>query len=143
MQDEKFQAFLAERGHKITAARKEVFTTLQAAGTPLTNAEIITLLNGVVDKTSVYRVLELFEAIGVTHRLWNGFKSKSELTDAFSPHHHHFTCRRCGKIESFKDEAIEAALQRLEQMRGIDITSHLIELTGYCEHCARQPASST
>ena len=141
MHDDKFHKYLADRGHKLTTARQEVFSVLQSTEAPLTNAEIIQQLNGVVDKTSVYRVLELYEAIGVTHRLWNGFKSKSELTDTFSPHHHHFTCQRCGQVTSFKDEAIEAALKRIEQSRGIDIISHLIELNGYCELCRRQPAA--
>jgi Fur family transcriptional regulator, ferric uptake regulator len=140
MDETKLRSYLAAKGYKLSQARGEVFAVLQQSPIPLSNAEIIHKLRGVIDKTSVYRVLSLFESIGVTHRLWNGFKSKSELTDAFSVHHHHFTCRRCGTISGFESKTIEDSLKRLAQSRGITITAHQLELSGYCKDCSKQAA---
>jgi Fur family ferric uptake transcriptional regulator len=131
---DKLQSALAERGYKITSARKQVYAALAHAAQPLSNAEVIGSVKD-TDKVSVYRTLELYESLGITHRIWNGFKSKVELSDPFSPHHHHFTCTSCGKVISFKDKEIERVLTNLEQTMKISVHYHLIELGGECDGC--------
>ena len=81
------------------------------------------------------RTLHLFESIGVTHRVWNGFKSAVELSEAFSPHHHHFTCVACARVTSLGSERIEQALAETASGLGVSITSHVIELNGVCRDC--------
>ncbi len=131
---DKLYSALAEHGYKATAARKQVYSILASAGQPLSNSEIIDKTSD-IDKVSVYRTLELYESIGVVHRIWNGFKSKVELSDPFSPHHHHFTCASCGKVISFKSKGIEYAMEDLARTMGVTIDYHLVEITGRCNEC--------
>lgn len=130
----KLQAVLAEHGYKVTTARKQVYSALANATQPLCNSEIINNVSG-IDKVSVYRTLELYESIGISHRVWNGFKSKVELSDSFSPHHHHFTCDTCGKVISFRNKDIEKLLHSAEATLNVSIRHHVVELSGVCKDC--------
>ncbi len=131
---DKLHLVLAKHGYKITSARKQVYAVLSSATQPLSNGEVISSVKN-IDKVSVYRTLELYESMGIAHRTWNGFKSKVELSDPFSPHHHHFTCASCGTVISFKNKEIEHALKNLEQTMKISVHYHLVELGGQCDNC--------
>ena len=125
---------------KLTDGRWRVYETLAAANQPLSNTQIIARLAD-RDRVSIYRTLHLFESIGVTHRVWNGFKSAVELSEAFSPHHHHFTCVACARVTSLGSERIEQALAETASGLGVSITSHVIELNGVCRDCQRGHSS--
>ena len=127
---------LRTNGHKVTDVRESVYRALVDNKRPLSNAELTLLLTD-VDKVSVYRTLALFESIGVIDRIWTGFKSKVELGELFSPHHHHFTCSTCGDITSFKSEQLEKELIALEARLGVTVKQHHIELSGACGRCSK------
>lgn len=131
---EKIQHLLSKHGYKVTTVRKKVYLTLANTPHPMSNSELIAEIQD-IDKVSVYRTLTLYETIGVIHRIWNGFKSKVELSEEFSPHHHHFTCRRCNKVISFKSNDIEKALDTLQASIDVSIEHHLLELSGTCKDC--------
>ena len=133
---QRFTDALARTRRKVTRGRLQVYRVLAAADRPLSNVQLIERLPE-IDRVSVYRTLELFESIGITHRVWNGFKSAVELSGAFSPHHHHFTCTRCGQVSSIKSDAIERAIAYTAAQLDATITSHVIELQGLCRRCAR------
>jgi Fur family ferric uptake transcriptional regulator len=133
---EKLRATLSRHGYKVTSVRQRVYEELAKASQPLSNAQLIRSLHD-LDKVSIYRTIALFELIGIVHRIWNGFKSSIELSDAFSPHHHHFTCTNCGKVVSFKSEEIEKALHALETDLHVTISQHLVELNGICDDCQK------
>jgi len=133
---EKLRATLSQHGYKVTSVRQRVYEELAKADQPLSNVQLIRSLHD-LDKVSIYRTIALFELIGIVHRIWNGFKSSIELSDAFSPHHHHFTCTNCGKVVSFKSEEIEKALHALETDLHVTISQHLVELNGICDDCQK------
>ena len=129
-----FRNLLRSSGHKVTPVRETVYRALATIEAPVSNAELIRQLAD-VDTVSVYRTLALFEAIGIINRIWTGFKSKVELGELFSPHHHHFTCNTCGGVLSFKSNEIERELTALELKLGVTIQQHQIELSGLCANC--------
>lgn len=131
---EKLRATLSQQGHKVTVVRERVYTALAEAPRPLSNSQLIHSLDD-LDKVSIYRTIALFESVGIVHRIWNGFKSSIELSDAFSPHHHHFTCTTCGTVMSFKSEEIEKSLHALEATLHVAIDQHIVELSGTCDNC--------
>jgi Fe2+ or Zn2+ uptake regulation protein len=130
----KLKAILQSNHASITKPRIRVFEILAGSESPLTTRQIHTLAKD-LDKVSVYRTIELFETIGVTRRVWNGFKSSIELSDEFSAHHHHFTCSICGTIETIKSEPIEALILELEEKYGFSLNNHTVELSGTCKNC--------
>jgi len=130
---DRFKKLLGEHGYSLTKPRQTVFSALLNADEPISITELAKQLP--IDKVSVYRTIELFEKIGIAVRVWSGFKSQIELSEAFSPHHHHFTCVRCGKTDSIKSDEIERHLEELEARNGFRLTQHSIELHGYCKLC--------
>ena len=88
-----------------------------------------------VNKTTVYRNLDLFQALGVIREMrCEDGRSQYEL--ALHGRHGHLICRRCGKLFDL-DPALAVNLQReLAQCSGfaVDLAGHA--LYGVCEHCA-------
>jgi Fe2+ or Zn2+ uptake regulation protein len=51
-------------------------------------------------------------------------------------HHHHLTCRSCGRTERI-DVCVDADLAQLAEERGFVEVSHVLEVFGVCSGCAR------
>lgn len=135
--NEKFVNLLRKQNYSVTKPRVETFKVLLHAQEALTVTQIIEKLPG-VDMVSVYRNLLLFEKAGIVHRVWNGLKSKIELSENFSPHHHHFTCSQCGSSVAIKSDDLERSLDALENIYSFSLLQHSVELVGYCKECLAQ-----
>lgn len=131
---DKLHAQLKNQGYSVTTPRTVVFDTLAQAHEAVTIAQVIAATPA-IDKVSVYRTLQLFEKTGIVHRVWNGFKSKFELSEDFSPHHHHFTCLHCNTAVTIKNEGLESSLRALEKVYGFELLHHSVELSGRCKKC--------
>jgi Fur family zinc uptake transcriptional regulator len=130
----KLKSLLRNKGYSVTKPRLVVFKVLIEASTALSVSQIINKSSG-IDMVSVYRTLDLFEKIGVTHRVWTGFKSKIELSETFSDHHHHFTCLNCNKTISIESNSLENLFDNFERQYDFSITQHSVELSGQCSAC--------
>jgi len=85
---------------------------------------------------TVYRVLTQFEAAGlVTRHHFEGGNSVFEL--AKGDHHDHILCMKCGKVDEFSDEVIEARQKEIAQKLGYELTDHSLYLYGYCAACKK------
>jgi Fur family transcriptional regulator, ferric uptake regulator len=125
---------LKKAGYSATTARKAVFAVLENAE-PLTMHELVALLPN-IDRSSVYRTVELYERLGIVHRLHIGWKYKIELTNQYQPHHHHITCLRCGKSQPFLENvSLENNLHAIAAEHNFKLENHLIELQGICNSC--------
>ena len=133
-QIERCKKVLSEHGHSITQPRLDVFRALLSADEPIAITELSARLHD-SDKLRVYRTGELFAKIGIVQRVWAGFKSKVELSETFSPHHHHFTCMHCSKTISILSDELEEILEKLEHKNNFKLIHHSIELNGYCAEC--------
>ncbi len=131
-----FELRLKEAGYSLTVPRRYVFEMLQTAS-PLTMQELYSRLSGKVDRTSVYRIVTLFEKLGISQRIAQGWKYKVELTDAFIPHHHHFTCNSCGRVISFDEpEGLHTMLNEVGAQSGFTPETHTLEIQGLCSNCS-------
>lgn len=138
--DETFRKALQVHRLSATKPRKAVFTALKHHKS-LTMSELVRAC-GSVDRASVYRVVAVFEKIGVVVRIPNGWKYLLELGEAFNEHHHHATCTICGgSIALPEDEVLESRLQAMAARRAFTVTSHQIELSGICEACSQTEES--
>ena len=133
-QIERCKRLLAQHGYSTTQPRVAVFEALAAAADPISITELASQLTD-VDRVSVYRTVDIFEKVGIAQRVWSGFKSRVELSEAFSPHHHHFTCSKCGATIGLHSERLEQELAGLEKEHGFELTGHSIELSGFCINC--------
>lgn len=133
-QTERVKRLLKANGYSVTKPRLAVFNTLLSIHGPISVPSLCAQMK-TADKVSIYRTIDLFEKIGILQRVWLGFKAKIELSDLFSPHHHHFVCLKCENATIIDDEDIEKNLHRLESEADFKLIHHSIELSGYCREC--------
>ena len=130
-----FENILKDNGYNITKARKTVFKLLLHPE-PQSISQLLKKANGEVNRVSVYRSIELFERLGIVHRLQVGWKYKLELSDQFVGHHHHLTCLGCGKIIDIEDEKhIEDFIHEVADQFEFKLRRHQFEIDGYCKDC--------
>ncbi|KJV06311.1 ferric iron uptake transcriptional regulator [Methylocucumis oryzae] len=85
---------------------------------------------------TVYRVLTQFEAAGlVTRHHFEGGNSVFELSTG--DHHDHILCVKCGKVDEFTDEVIEARQKEIAINLGYELTDHGLYLYGLCPKCKK------
>ena len=131
------EARLKAGGQSITVTRRVVFDALQNAE-PLSMRELA-LRCANIDRSSVYRTVQLFEKLGIVQRLQIGWKYKLELSGEFIHHHHHLSCTRCGTIIPLaEDAAIERQLEQLAAQHGFTASDHQLEIRGLCAACSRK-----
>lgn len=132
---DQLQTVLSAGGFSLTLPRATIFRVLQTSG-PVTMAELIRLCATNLERSSVYRTIELYERLGIVQRLQVGWKYRLELSDQFLPHHHHMFCVRCGMtVELLEDAAMERRLHQLAKQYDFVAQEHQIEIKGLCSGC--------
>lgn len=119
-----------------TKTRRIVFQALlESIHLPLTMNELVLVVGNKMDRATVYRTIELFEALNIANKTYIGWKYRIELTDAFHEHHHHMTCTACGRIISLRDLELEQKIATLGEKHNFLILEHQLELRGLCDSC--------
>jgi len=135
MQLDTLKAVLKQKGYSLTTPRKIVFD-LMLSKEPQTIGEIINRSEGKVDRATVYRTTELFEKLGIAHRLNIGWKYKLELSDVFVGHHHHLHCSNCGRTYDLPHNTmLETMIDSAAVKEGFSPRGHQLEIYGLCKAC--------
>ena len=130
-----FKTIISQNGYRMTAARRATFLLLLHSE-PQSMRELIAKAAGTIDRVSVYRSIELFEQLGIAHRIYVGWKYKLELSDEFIAHHHHLSCLRCGLIIDIHDDAhIDEFIKDVAAKVGFTPRRHMFEVDGMCKDC--------
>ena len=86
--------------------------------------------------TTVYRTMKLLCEAGLaSERHFDDGVTRYEI---HHEHHDHLVCIRCGKIEEFECQMIEAAQDRIAEHHGFRLLRHRHELYGHCSKCQRR-----
>ena len=132
---------LKNAGLKVTIPRLKILQILekQVNERHLTAEMVYKILiseNEEIGLATVYRVLTQFEAAGiVTRHHFEGGNSIFELDTG--DHHDHILCMKCGKVDEFTDELIEARQQEVASNLGYDLVDHGLYLYGFCPKCRK------
>lgn len=126
---------LTRTGHRTTQARHAVFVALTDADRPISIAKL-TIACPNINRSSIYRTLELFEHIGIITLINIGWKKRYELAEPFRPHHHHIICTECGKTIAIHPPELERLIETVSKQHAFTITTHHFELTGICKDCS-------
>lgn len=139
MKEEKtLRKVLEENNSKLTKPRLAIFYLLLKQP-PQSLTELITKSNGEVNRVSVYRIIDLFEKLGIVRRVTVGWKYKVELSEIFLDHHHHISCLSCHRVVAIKsDESTEQSINNLASKTSFIATTHQLEFQGYCPKCQKQ-----
>lgn len=132
--DNELERIFASNQLRLTGPRREVFTILKANDDPMAASDIATRCKE-ADRTSVYRTLELFTELGITHIVPFGWKQRYELASPFKSHHHHLSCIQCGKLIDIHSPQLERAMAKVASDNGFSETEHTFEIRGRCSNC--------
>ncbi len=132
---------LKKLGLKVTLPRLKVLAILERNQREHLSAEDIykALLESGEDVglATVYRVLTQFEQADILnrHHFAEGH-SVFELNQG--EHHDHILCVKCGEVDEFTDEVIEARQDAIAKEMGFEITHHSLYLYGICSACQKK-----
>lgn len=136
MHYETLKAILKQNGASLTKPRRIVFDLLLNQE-PQSMQVIVKRAEHKADRATVYRVIELFERLGIVHRLNIGWKYKIELSDIFAEHHHHFYCTNCGQAYPLPaNSMLETMINSVAAKGGFNPRGHQLEIYGLCPNCA-------
>jgi Fur family ferric uptake transcriptional regulator len=130
---------LAEAGYRRGGARRAILELLDEQSCALSAVEIqeaLALRNRDVSRSSVYRIMEELEEIGLLQRVEIGQGMvRYEPVRRGHGHHHHLVCDHCGRLQPFTDDALERAIRRLSDRVPLRVSEHEIVIHGACETC--------
>jgi Fur family ferric uptake transcriptional regulator len=132
--NKKIATLLSENGFSVTRQRLLVFGLLENQE-PIAMHELYKLTKNDLDRASLYRIINVFEKLGIVSRISIGWKYKIELSDMFADHHHHLSCINCHKVVSINENELEGFINRLALSHDFMPTEHQIEVQGYCTDC--------
>ncbi len=127
---------LKEKGLKLTPQRRLIIDIIHDAEAHLTAEGIITHVQRKmpgVNKSTIYRTLELLEQTGCVF--------KSESGDHFiyhhaeEGHHHHLVCRKCGKTVDCDEPLFFPIEKSLAEKYGFRVSFKHVLISGLCEAC--------
>jgi len=132
---------LKQNGFRLTPQRRMILDVIHEANGHLTADEIIdyvqTRVKG-VNKSTIYRTLELLEDLGCVYR--------SRLGDHFiyhhaeGGHHHHVVCRACGRSVDLDDDLFEDVERTVSERSGFQVGFTHVVMRGLCAECAEREA---
>ncbi|MBF0441631.1 MAG: transcriptional repressor [Oligoflexales bacterium] len=86
---------------------------------------------------TIYRTMNLLAEAGLVEQTTSSDGGASFEIRNPQDHHDHITCIKCGKVVEFKSEEIEKAQINVAQSHGFSLTSHRLDLFGYCTGCRK------
>lgn len=125
---------LAKNHLRTTQARLDVFDVLQKSPDPLKMIELVNATKN-IDKTSVYRTIQLFQKLNLVATTSDGWRQYYELSAEFRPHHHHLICTSCGAIVDINSQSLESLVATIAKTNNFAPTSHNFEIFGLCPKC--------
>lgn len=141
--ERKFVEGLRARGLRLTSQRELVLSVMHDIEARATADEIYTQVqqqNASVDRSTVYRTLDLLQELHLVAALDLGDgQRRFELQAPHGPHHY-LRCRVCGKLVAIETCDIEPLLAHLATEHGFEIEPGQL-LTGLCADCQRIEAA--
>jgi Fur family transcriptional regulator, ferric uptake regulator len=89
-----------------------------------------------VGLTTVYRHLQALSDQGSVDTIRDANGEILYRQCETSVHHHHLTCRNCGRSVEVEGRAVEQWAERVAQEAGFTDVGHTVELFGLCPECA-------
>lgn len=140
------QDALRERGLRVTPDRLHVYRLLESSPLPLSIPMLVEEIHATgINQTTVYRILELFTAMGVVHPVLIGHGAVGyELVPPFRHHHHHLVCIGCNQVIDLNNCRLEQRIDEIVAPYNYKIIYHDLEIHGLCSACqAKENAAAS
>lgn len=141
---ERIEKLCREHGVPLTVQRRAVLQVLMARRDHPTADQIyLEVFNGLpgVSRTTVYRVLEAFVALGIARRVCH--PDAAVRFEIESRRHHHLICLTCGRMADLEDPGLDSIPLPASKAQGFLLTDYSIQFRGTCSDCARAHSAAT
>jgi Fur family transcriptional regulator, ferric uptake regulator len=141
---EELAAWLRAVGQRVTPQRLMILGAFRGPGEHLTADEVyarVGPLAPAVNRSTVYRTLELFRDLGLISEtdLGGGVRHYERIDDS---RHHHLICQQCGVMIDLDDADIHPLRERIrDRYQFAPIIDHLA-LFGLCSYCVSHPPAA-
>jgi Fur family ferric uptake transcriptional regulator len=136
---------LAEKGYRLTAARRAIVRALVESGGHVSAddlADRVRAESPSVGRMTVYRTLDLLCSLALIRPIYQGSGAAHYvLMDEGS--HHHLVCIRCERVIEFDHCGSDALGEALSQRYDFQIHSHLLEFHGVCRACRERTSRAS
>ena len=137
---QRLRVALRSGGYAVTAQRRAAFDALLEANDHTCAEHILEAIQRDhptwrVNKTTVYRNLDLFQSLGLIREMRRE-DGRAQYELALHGRHGHLICRRCGELFDLDSALATNLQQQLQQRSGfaVDLAGHA--LYGICDRCA-------
>jgi Fe2+ or Zn2+ uptake regulation protein len=132
---------LKQNGNRVTPKVRAVLKLFLAEGSILDPFEVRAKLQRQfkgVGLPTVYRILEGLARCGILLTAANEDRQlRYYICRAIEEdHHHHFICRKCGKVEEVKLCLMEEVSKYVKRQLKATVESHFLQIEGRCARCA-------
>jgi len=86
--------------------------------------------------TTVYRHLQVLSSDGLVDAIRDASGETLYRRCRTDAHHHHLTCRNCGKSVEVEGKAVEYWADEVAARAGFTSVGHTVELFGFCPDCS-------
>jgi Fur family ferric uptake transcriptional regulator len=128
---------LKAHGLKLTPQRRLIVDIIHDAQTHITAEDIIEKVNERmpgVNKSTVYRTLELLEKSGCVYK--SEMDNQSIYHHVEDGHHHHLVCSGCGKVIDCDEDIFASMEKKLANSYGFYVNFKHLIMSGLCKECA-------
>ncbi|MDB4978461.1 MAG: transcriptional repressor [Candidatus Peribacteria bacterium] len=129
---------LKAQGLRDTQPRRMVMQALihiQSPASPYDIQKWITAQENTINTVTVYRVLEVFESLGLVHRHpSSGLYFPCSIPE-IKGHHGFLHCTKCHLVEEFHNPELCVIENAIAKKAGFKAKNHLSEIVGVCKGC--------
>ena len=134
------QQSLKDRGVRLTRQRRLLLDLIDNSGKHLDADTLYNMArekDAKLNRVTVYRTLKMLKEGGLVDELdlahFEGEKHYYETR--LKREHAHIICLRCGRVEEFFGEQLQAVRGQVQSQFGFEIAFARTEIGGYCSHC--------
>jgi Fur family transcriptional regulator, ferric uptake regulator len=129
---------LKEKGLKLTPQRLLIADIIHDARGHITAGEIIERVQEQmpgVNKTTVYRTLDILEEAGCVYKTEQG--NEFIYHHDHEGHHHHLTCTKCGKTINMDEDVFALVQKSVLKKYGFQADFRHLIVNGLCNDCKK------
>ena len=131
---------LRSNGFRVTRQRMLIMDAVCGGQGHTTLGEIYARVKGMdasIDRSTVYRTLELLMKVGLVVSADIG-KAEKVYEISKSQAHHHLVCQECGKVLLVHSDIVQSLFDDLERHYQFAISMDHLVIFGMCFTCARE-----
>lgn len=128
---------LRAAGYRRTPQREMILDAIHKAGGHFNAEQVYNAVraqSSYVNRSTVYRTLDLFKEIGLVVELQAG-NGQTEYELASVGGHHHLVCRSCGKTIELADHYLVSFTEDLRKDYGFEAEIQHLAISGWCADC--------